>query len=75
MLYPPLSYFGPFSLASEDHYLGSLLQYRFRIDSNQILCTINVYIKAMFGRKNKFIYFVYYKYLESEKAKPLSDPR
>jgi hypothetical protein len=45
----------------------------------QILCpdspyndTTDIYIKVPFGPK---MYFVYYRYLESEKTKFLSDPR
>jgi hypothetical protein len=71
----PFPILGPLGLTSQDHYLGSLPHYRFRIGPNHICCTINVYIKMSFVTKNIFVYFVYYRYLESEKAKPLSYPR
>jgi hypothetical protein len=74
-LYPPLSNFDHLVSQVKITFFGSLLHYRFRIGSNQICSTIDVYIKAFFGVKNIFVYFVYYRYLESEKAKPLSDPR
>ncbi len=49
-LYPPLSSLTTWS-HNQDHYLCSLPHYRFRIRSNQIHCTMDVYIKASFGTK------------------------
>ncbi len=58
-LQPPLSYFDHLvSQVKITSDLGFLPHYRFRIGSNRIRCTIDVYIKALFGAKI-FMYILY----------------
>ncbi len=60
------------SLTIQNYYLGSLPLSRFRIWQNWI-CRSTA--KHHLVPKYMFVYFVYYRYLDSEKAKLLSDPR
>jgi hypothetical protein len=75
MLCPPLPYF--------DHLVSqvkiTILAPSLVIDlgsGQKIRYTLDVYIKASFCAKiYMFAYFVYYRYLESEKVKLLSDQK
>jgi hypothetical protein len=69
LLYPPIFYFWPLGLASQDHCLGSLPLHI--LGSVKPGWAISL-MSTSFGTK---VYFMYYIYLESGKAKLLSDPR